>query len=68
MVNNLDQNTYPKGLAPLEDIFSSSDASKINAYEMKFSKTIDEVDQLNIGTELELKIINLSKCCSNEEK
>lgn len=68
MVINLEHNRYPKGLAPLEDTFSLSDASKFGASENKFSKTIDEVDQLNIGTKHEPKNINLSKCCSDEEK
>lgn len=41
MVINLEHNKYPKGLAPLEDIFSSIHASKVGTYENKFSKTIE---------------------------
>ena len=54
-VINLDQNRYPKWRFPLEDTFSPSDASKTGTSENKFSKTIDQVKQVNIGTKSESK-------------
>lgn len=67
-VINTELNRYPKGLAHLEGTFSPSDASKIRTSENKFSKKIDQVEQVNIGTETGPKILNLSKSCSPHEK
>lgn len=55
---NLKQNRYPKGLAPLEDAFSPSDSSKTDKSEKKFSKTIDEIEQIDIETETKSKTLN----------
>lgn len=53
----LKNNSFPRGLVPLEDIFDSNDVAK----SPRVTPRDDEVEECNIGTEADLKVINISK-------
>ena len=53
----LKSNSFPRGLVPLEDIFDSNDVAK----SPKVAPRDDEVDECNIGTEKDPKVIKISK-------
>lgn len=53
----LKNNYIPKGLVPLEDMFDKNDVFK----NPKVTPNNDEVEDFNIGTDVEPKMINLSK-------
>ena len=50
-------NSIPKGLIPLEDLFDKNDVAR----NPKVIPNNDEVEDYNIGTNVDPKIINLSK-------
>ncbi len=62
-VIDLTHNKYPKGLVPLENAFSPSDAHLPIPHERKFTKTIDETKPINIGDEEDPKPEFLSQFC-----
>ena len=53
----LKNNSIPKGLVPLEDLFDKNDVAK----NPKVTPNNDEVEDFNIGTDVEPKMIKLSK-------
>jgi hypothetical protein len=53
----LKSNSFPRGLVPLEDIFDNNDVAKIP----KVAPRDDEVEECNIGTEKDPKVIKISK-------
>ena len=53
----LKSNSFPRGLVPLEDIFDSNDVAKIP----KVAPRDEEVEECNIGTEEDPKVIKISK-------
>ena len=60
----LKNNTIPKGLVPLEELFDNNDVAKTP----KVTLNEVEVKDCNIGTEQEPKIIKLSKSLSPENR
>ena len=60
----LKNNTIPKGLVPLEKLFDENDEAK----NPRVSPNESEVDEFNIGTDKESKIVKLSKSLSSENK
>lgn len=60
----LKNNTLPKGLVPLEDIFDNNDVVK----SIKVAPRDDEVEEWNIGTEKDPRVIKLSKNLTKESK
>ena len=61
---NLKDNFLLKGLNPLEDIFNSNDVARKSEMELVRS----DIEECNIGIELKLKIIKLSKTLPQQEK
>ena len=59
----LKNNYVLKGLAPLEDLFDKNDVAK----NTKVTPNSDEVDDCNIGTDVDPKIIKLSKALDYEK-
>ena len=57
-------NYIPKGLIPLEKLFDQNDVAK----DPKVQPNENDIQDQNIGTEDSLKIVNLSKNLSTEEK
>ena len=53
----LKSNTIPRGLLPLEEIFDSNDVAR----SPKVAPSDVEVEECNIGTEKEPKVIKISK-------
>ena len=60
----LKSNSFPRGLVPLEDIFDSNDVAK----SPKVAPRDDEVDECNIGTGEDPKVIKISKNMTQEFK
>ncbi|KAH9288747.1 hypothetical protein KI387_032864, partial [Taxus chinensis] len=60
-------NKIPKGLVSLEDIFDKHDRymkSKVSQRAQKFAET----EKVNIGSLDDPKMVNIGKCCTQEEK
>ena len=53
----LKSNSFPRGLVPLEDIFDNNDVAK----SPRVAPRDDEVEECNIGTEKDPKVIKMSK-------
>jgi len=53
----LKSNSFPRGLVPLEDIFDSNDVAK----SPKVAPRDEEVEECNIGTERDPKVIKIYK-------
>ena len=53
----LKSNSFPRGMVPLEDIFDSNDVAK----SPRVTPRDDEVEECNIGTEADPKVIKISK-------
>ena len=60
----LKNNTFPKGLVPLEQLFDHNDVEK----NTRVATNDAEVEECNTGTEIQSKIIKLSKNLSFESK
>jgi hypothetical protein len=60
----LKDNILPRGLVPLEELFDFDDVSKIP----KIEPTVKEVEDCNIGTEKEPKMIKQSKSLPPAQK
>ena len=60
----LKSNSFPRGLVPLEDIFDNNDVAK----SPRVTPRDDEVEECNIGTEADLKVIKLSKNLTKESR
>jgi hypothetical protein len=60
----LKDNVFPRGLVPLEELFDFNDVAK----KPKIEPTGAEVEDCNIGTEQEPKMIKLSKSLPPAEK
>ena len=60
----LKSNTIPRGLVPLEELFDNNDVAK----SPKVAPVDVEVEECNIGTEQEPKIINIFKNLTIEIK
>jgi hypothetical protein len=56
-VVNLQNNTLPKGCIPLEDLFDRHDVVK----RKKPSKQVDESLELNIGMEMDPRMVKIGK-------
>ena len=57
-------NSIPKGLVPLEDLFDKNEVAK----NPKVTPSSDEVEDYNIGTDVETKMIKLSKTLDLENR
>ena len=60
----LKSNSFPRGLVPLEDIFDNNDVAKGS----RVAPRDDEVEECNIGTEADPKVIKISKNLTKESK
>ena len=60
----LKNNSIPKGLVPLEDLFDKNDVAK----NPKVTLNNEEVEDFNIGTDVEPKMIKLSKALDSENR
>ena len=60
----LKSNSFPRGLVPLEDIFDNNDVAK----SPRVTPRDDEVEECNIGTEKDPKVIKISKNLTQESK
>ena len=60
----LKNNYIPKGLIPLEDLFDENDVAR----NPKVIPNNDEVEDYNIGTDVDPKIIKLSKALDFENR
>ena len=60
----LKDNVFPRGLAPLEELFDFNDVAK----KPKIEPTGANVEECNIRTEEKLKIVKLSKSLPSTEK
>ena len=60
----LKSNSFPRGLVPLEDIFDSNDVAK----RPRVAPRDDEVEECNIGTEADPKVIKISKNLTKESR
>lgn len=60
----LRNNTTPRGLVPLEDIFDNNDVAR----NPKVPPSDSKVEEFNIGIEQEPRIINISKSLTIENK
>ena len=60
----LKSNSFPRGLVTLEDIFDSNDVAR----SPKVAPRDDEVEECNIGTEEDPKVIKISKNLTQESK
>jgi len=63
-VINLKDNFLPKGLTPLEDLFNSNDIPK----KPKMEPLKSDIEECNIGSEENPKLIKLSKSLPPNEK
>ena len=63
-VINLKDNFFPKGLTPLEDLFDSNDVPK----RPKIEPLKSDIEECNIGSEEDPKMIKLSKSLPPNEK
>ena len=63
-LTQLKNNSIPKGLVPLEEIFDRNDVAK----NPKVSLDNDEVEDYNIGSEDDPKVIKLSKALDPENR
>lgn len=61
-IMQLKNNSIPKGLIPLEDLFDKNDFAK----NMRVTPNNDEVEDYNIGTNVDKKIIKLSEDLDSE--
>lgn len=61
---NLKDNIFPKGLTPLEDLFDSSDVPR----KPKMEPLKSDIEECNIGTKENPKLIKLSKSLPPTEK
>ena len=61
---NLKHKIFPKGLAPLEDLFDSNDVSK----KTKMEPLMSDIEECNIGTKENPRLIKISKVLSPTEK
>ena len=61
---NLKDKTFPKGLAPLEDLFDSNDV----AIKPKMEPLRSDIEECNIGTKENPKLIKISKTLPPTEK
>lgn len=66
-VFQLKGNKIPSHLISLERLFDRHDAYIKREREKKV-KTCDEYDGINIGTEINPKMINIGKCCTSKER
>ena len=57
-------NSIPKGLVPLEKLFDPNDVSK----EPQLIPSCEDVEDVNIGTEDDPKVINIERTLSLESK
>ena len=57
-------NSIPKGLIPLEDLFDESDVAR----NPKVIPNSDELEDYNIGTDVDPKIINPSKALDSKNR
>jgi hypothetical protein len=65
----MEDDKFPKGLTPLESLFSSSDVGNKETHKGDESKRkVGDTISLNIGTPKSPKIIKLGARCSDEEK
>lgn len=64
---NFDQNKYPKGLVPLEDVCSPGDAAKIPSSNNSLHKTIDKTVQVNIRIDDDPKMLHVYESCTQME-
>jgi len=62
--STLKDNFLPKGLTPLEDLFDSNDVPK----KPKMEPLKSNIEECNIGSEEDLKMIKLSKSLPPNEK
>ena len=60
----LKNNSIPKGLVPLEDLFDKNDVAK----NPKVTPNSEEVEDFNIGIEAKHKMIKLSKALDPENR
>ena len=60
----LKNNSIPKGLVPLEDLFDKNDVAK----NPKVTPNSEEVEDFNIGIDVEPKMIKLSKALDSENR
>ena len=60
----LKSNSFPRGLVPLEDIFDNNDVAK----SPRVTPRDDEVEECNIGTEADPKVIKISKNLTKESR
>ena len=60
----LKSNSFPRGLVPLEDIFYNNDVAK----SPRVAPRDDEVEDYNIGTEADPKVIKISKNMTKESR
>ena len=60
----LKSNSFPRGLVPMEDIFDNNYVAK----SPEVAPRDDEVEECNIGTERDPKVIKLSKNLTKESK
>ena len=63
-IMQLKSNSFPRGLVPLEDIFDSNDLTK----SPKVALRDDEVEECNIGTKADPKVIKISKNLTKESR
>jgi hypothetical protein len=63
-IMQLKNNTIPKGLVPLEQLFDNNDVAR----SPKITANDGDVEDCNIGTQEDPKIIKLSKTLSPEVK
>ena len=63
-VINLKDNFLPKGLTPLEDLFDSNDVLR----KPKMEPSSSDIEECNIGTDENPKLIKLSKSLTPTEK
>ena len=61
---NLKDNFLPKGLTPLEDLLDSNDVPR----KLKMESLKSDIDECNIGSEEDPKLIKLSKSLTPNEK
>ena len=60
----LKSNSFPTGLVPLEYIFDKNDVAK----SLRVTPRDDEVEECNIGTEADPKVIKISKNLTKESR
>ena len=60
----LKSNSFPRGVVPLEDIFDNTDVTK----SPRVTPRDDEVEECNVGTEADPKVIKISKNMTESRK